>query len=297
MRKRFVPCRLNWKAAYGARELCILTESNHSPANDSGDFMQLLFAVLVSFVVVASANTAAPNVTAKVIENEVYYHQPLAPCEIPTAVIRIARAVQVPAGVENLADDCVQPPSRPDRTNITPLREKIHLTGKSVGEALNELVAADPRYRWTESDGVIIVRPVSAWVNKMHFLHQAIPSFRVTDQHMGAALDEWRRAMWGVDARLPSESMRGGQRTPEGNRSFSVVVEEGATAIEALDDIVRLHGALVWQVRYCQPRPEARYAGVWMWTLEDAPTGIGVSLKGRHTVVNGKRVDACGGKL
>ena len=258
--------------------------------------MRFLSSCLLCVCMVASANTAAPDVTAKVIESEVYYHQPLGPCEIPSAIIRMAKAVRVPLGIEELPDDCVLPPARPSNESITPLREKVYLTGKSVGEALNELVAIDRRYRWTASDGVIIVRPLSAWADKTHFLHRAIPPFSVIDQNMGAALDEWRRAMWGIDARPPSDHMRGGHRTAEGNRPFRVVVEDGATAIEALDQIVRLHGALYWQVRYCQPRAEARYATVWLWTLEDDPTGLGVPLKERGGVTGGKRVDACEGR-
>ena len=205
----------------------------------------------------------------------------------------MAKAVRVPLGIEELPEDCVLPPPR-GSNEVAPLREKVYLTGKTVGEALNELSASDPRYRWTAADGVITVRPVSAWVNPTHFLHRGIPSFSVIDQNMGAALDEWRRAMWGGDARPPSANMRGGQRTTEGNRSFSVVVEDGAASIEALDHIVRLHGALYWHVRYCLPSAEARYATVWLWTLEDDPTGLGVPLKERGGVVKGKRVDVCG---
>jgi hypothetical protein len=57
---------------------------------------------------------------------------------------------------------------------------------------------------------------------------------------------------------------------------------------------VRAHGRLAWDVRYCQPISEAKYATAYPWTLEDDPTGIGVPMKGRFSRVNGKTIDACG---
>lgn len=255
--------------------------------------MRLLWSGLLGVALVTSASATAPDVTARLIESETYYHQPLAPCELPTAVIRIAKAVRVPLGVEELPADCMR--SRRSSDMTVPPREKVFLTGKTVGEALDELVAADPRYRWSTSDGVIVLRPTTAWANRAHFLHRTLPSFSVTDENMGAALDEWRRAMWGESAPRSSDHMRMDQRTAEGSRRFSVVVDNAATAIAALDQIVGAHGALYWQVRYCQPRAEALSATVWLWTLEDTPTGLGVPLPERVAVMKGQRVNPCAG--
>jgi hypothetical protein len=51
-----------------------------------------------------------------------------------------------PCRVEKLPDDCqpLQPLSR--SSDVRTYREKVYLTSKHIGEALNELVAADPRY-------------------------------------------------------------------------------------------------------------------------------------------------------
>jgi hypothetical protein len=219
-------------------------------------------------VLLAAAGDAA-DVTSRIIEREIYYSQPLAPCEVPSVVMWIARTAQIPAGIEKLPDDCLQllPPSR--STDLRPQREKVYLTGKRIGEALNQLVSVDPRYAWTDSDGVIVVRPVAAWANRQHFLHRTIRSFAVTEQHIGVALDEWQRAVRN-ESGPPSESapLRAARRTDEGNRPFSLMLGAAATAITALDDIIRAHSKAIWEVHYCQPFAEPKFATVYLWTTE-----------------------------
>ena len=44
-------------------------------------------------------------------------------------------------------------------------RRRISLAGKTVREALDTIVAIDPRYRWVDVHGVPIVRPWASWVD------------------------------------------------------------------------------------------------------------------------------------
>jgi hypothetical protein len=254
----------------------------------------LLDVMVVLAVIVTPAMPS--DVMTRVIEREVYFHQPLGHCEIPNVIRSLAKAVQVPAGIEHLPEDCLLPITAADMPS-TPPRERVFLTGKSVRDALDMLVAADPRYRWAEDRGVIVVRPVSAWANREHFLNRTLPAYSSVDQHLSAALDEWRLAMRSDANRRPSEVGRAGQRTEEGNRPFTATVEADSSAILVLDHIVRSHGRSLWQVRYCQPAAEERFATVFMWTLEDAPTGVGVPLNGRLATIEGKRVDVCAGRM
>lgn len=143
---------------------------------------------------------------------------------------------------------------------------------------------------------MIVVRPEAAWANRQHFLHRAIPSFAVRDQHLGVALYEWLRAVRNDDGpSLESHPLRAAQRTEEGNRPFTVTIGDASSAISALDDIVRAHGKAMWEVRYCQPFAEGRFATIYLWTTELDPTGIGVPMpmRERFQTVNGKTVDAC----
>jgi hypothetical protein len=262
--------------------------------------MRFTFVSMLCMGMSLSVIAAGPDVTAKVIDKDVYYQQPLGPCEIPGAVIQIAKAVQVPVGVEPVPEICRSSGKPATPAVDPPHRDRIFLTGKTVAQALNELIAADPRYYWGESDGVIVMRPVTAWADKRHFLHRTLPSVRIVDQNLGGALDVWRRAMWGADAPPPSDHMSAGQRTEEASRLFTVAPDGPHTAIEALDRIIRAHGALYWEVTYCQPPAEARHATVWLRTLEHDPPGWGVpavSFNERSVTMNGKRVDPCGGRM
>jgi hypothetical protein len=266
------------------------------PRAASGGLMRFTLAWILCIGLLVSVTAANPDVTTKVIDGEVYYYQPLGPCEVPGVVFQIAKIVQVPAGIERMPEVCTfATPMTP--AVASPPRERAYLTGKTVGEALNELVAADPRYYWVESDAVIVIRPVAAWADQQHFLHRTLPSLRVIDQNLGGALDEWRRAMWGAEARPPADYMRASQPTEGATRLFSVVLDRPHTAIDALDHIVRAHGALYWEVAYCRPLAIAGHATVWLRTLEHRPYGWGVSMKERFVTVGGKTVDACGGKI
>jgi hypothetical protein len=150
----------------------------------------------------------------------------------------------------------------------------MSLTGKRVGEALNDLVAADPRYKWLESDGVVVIRPVAAWANRQHFLHRIIRSFTVVQQHAGVAFQEWRQAVREDDT--PPVAF-GRLRSEEGRRPFTVMIAPKSSALGALEQSVRTHGRLVWEVQYRQPRVECRFATLVFRTTEhplNDPRGV-----------------------
>jgi hypothetical protein len=170
------------------------------------------------------------------------------------------------------------------------------LSGVTIAAALDALVALDPRYAWRALDGVIVVRPVQAWGDREHFLHRVLPRLSVADAHLGAALHDWTAALF-PQSRLVSDELRSApMRTAEGNRTFSFAVSD-TPAILALDELARAHGAVRWEVRYCTQVVHPRVATVWLWTLEDDPTGMGKPMPGRFSTVDGKRVDACQGKM
>jgi hypothetical protein len=234
------------------------------------------------------AHASAADVTSRILEGEVYYRVALPPCEVPSAVMRIARAAQIPTGIERLPEDC---PAAWRPAASVPEHGKVNLTGKRVGEALNELVAADPRYAWIESDGVIVMRPVAAWTNGRHFLHRTIRSFTVVEQHAGVALQLWRQAVW-EDTTPPGAF--GPLRSEEANRPITVTIARESSAISALEQIARAHGRLLWEVNYSQPFAECRFATVVFRTTEDPRglewnTGLYVGMERRL----GATIDAC----
>ena len=64
----------------------------------------------------------------------------------------------------------------------------VSLAGLTVAEALEELTALDPRYRWIDSDGVIVVRPLEAWADPKNVLNFDSASFTLEDANLDVAL-------------------------------------------------------------------------------------------------------------
>jgi hypothetical protein len=248
--------------------------------------MTLLFAILWP-----SQSLSSSAALESLINEDVLYPYPLAPCEAAAVFVWILKVTQVPGGVEELAEECADTPAR--RGAGDPPRSTVSLTAKTVRQALNELVRAVPRHRWAESQGVIVLRPTRAWMDTNHFLHRTLSSFAIINENLGGALDQWRIAMGDAYARSPSDSMRSAQRTPQGSRRFSVPREPATTAIGALDNIARAHGALYWRINYCQQEVDPRFATVRLRTLEADPTEIGVRLREEQTAGSDRVADPC----
>lgn len=224
-----------------------------------------LFGALLLLAVATAATVSAQPPTERVIQDQrLRYDLPLHPCLSPAAIAhRIALTARVPMGIEELPRSC-QPDAAPGETT-----GEIVLAGLSVGEALDRLVTLDPRFVWGESDGVILIRPLAAWVDADHFLHRAVPAFSVAERPLHAALGAFVNALGPPRVSpdtLPTVS------TPDGTRPFSV--ELGATSvIESLDAIVREHGATFWKVTYCRPPARREHATVFLYTFDGG--GIG----------------------
>ena len=227
--------------------------------------MHRLAALSLAVVMVGGPAAGQPLPLDRVIEEDVSIRLPLPDCAVGGIAGRIARIIQEPAGIEYWPGSCRVEPRRPGD-----VPESVRFTGMAAREALDRLVELDPRYRWSESNGVIVVRPLVAWTDPTHFLHRTGPSFRVSDQHMGGALEAIMTAL-GPFPRAPSLELRT-FTTPQGNHRFSV--DLGATSIiEALDAVVRAHGALLWTVTYCLP--QARHENATVSFLAYDGSGIG----------------------
>jgi hypothetical protein len=143
---------------------------------------------------------------ARVINRSLNIQFPLHSCAVASIVLFIARDVNIPAGVEYLPEDCGW--DRPHAYD--PAIEPLLLNSQTVEQAMNLLVTADPRYRWAMSDGVLVMRPTTAWADRDHFLNQSAGRFGFEDQNMHGALHylklafgEWSRI--GLDFRAESQ--------------------------------------------------------------------------------------------
>lgn len=109
------------------------------------------------------------------------------------------------------------------------LPARLDLTGMTVRAALDEIVAADPRYEWRLVEDTVVVRPVGAWTDASHPFHGlAVPEVP-GEQPLSDAL---RRAVGGAGdssdmAALAARVDRGRRvRSPAGARAILERVAE-----------------------------------------------------------------------
>lgn len=227
---------------------------------------RLVMGVVVTLLsCAAAAQDAAVPPLERLIDIDYEIRVPVNDCAVPAMVAALARRYHFPAGVEYLAVDCSRIWRKAPRTG-----ERLNLRGMTIRTALEKLSAIDPRYRWIESDGVLVMRPVDAWADRTNMLNYTTASFVLDEVNLGGALDVVVSAITGR-ARTSGQLLS--DRTEQASRTFSVK----PTAIsvgEALDAIVRAHGQAWWEVRLGQARQEEM--GITFFTFDES--GIGASI-------------------
>jgi hypothetical protein len=162
-------------------------------------------------------------------------------------VATIARGARVPIGFEEMA----QAPDPFERTLASvPDEERTILLGLSVREALDALVEADGRYAWREQDGVLLIRPVTAWRDGSHFLLQRAGPVDAKPQRAMSIVRSFY-ASQGLDIKSAGGGLIGevgGSR--ELLRKPVTLMRTGGSLLDALNAIVKAHGELIWMVSY-----------------------------------------------
>ena len=137
--------------------------------------------------------------------------------------------------------DFARPPS-PNRT----------LTGLELGEALDIVTRANPRMRWSEADGMVLVR----LTNRDSFLDRRIRRYAVDNAAPRVALEALIRELapnrvtaGGVDGVAGTSPDVDARMEPRKGRNVTVALEN-PTVLEVLNRISRENGALSWNVRY-----------------------------------------------
>ena len=224
-------------------------------------FLGVVF-ILLGSAVAAAQDTASP--LERLIDTDYSLRLPVHECTVPGTVAGLARRFHFNAGVEYLPVDC-QLHWRQTASN----GESVNLRGLTIREALGKLSALDPRYRWAESDGLIVMRPLEAWADPKNLLNYTAGSFELTDVNFGGALDAVVSALTGEQH---STAASLAERTEQGARRFSV--RAGATsAAAALDAIVRQHGNAWWEVRLGVVQQKQLVPMIWLHTHDDSGMG------------------------
>ncbi|MGH9218687.1 MAG: hypothetical protein ACRD1W_05270 [Vicinamibacterales bacterium] len=228
--------------------------------------MRVLFIGAVMAMLGHSAPLYAQNTgvspLARFIDTDFRFRSTTTDCTVASAVLGLARRYHFLAGIEYLRAECATPGERGSDSDL------LNLRGMTVGDALKKLTALDPRYRWIESDGVIIVRPLAAWSNPKNVLNYQTESFVLKDATLGNALNAIVSAITGTPREHPFS-----ETTEQGARRFNVTMRT-TSAGEALDAIVRAHGASYWVMREGQPGREGPI--IWLHTFDGMGIGSGV---------------------
>jgi hypothetical protein len=215
------------------------------------------------------AQDAGVSPLERLIDSDFRVGSTITDCTVVSTVFGLARRHHFLVGIEYPRSECARMGSEQGRTD----GELLNFRGMTVGDALKKLSALDPRYRWLESDGVVIVRPVEAWSDPKNMLNYETKSFVLKDATLADALNAIVSAITGTGHDHPfSES------TEQGARRFNVTTRT-TSAGEALDGIVRAHGASYWVIREGQPDREGRvFRSIFLHTFDGMGIGSGFPI-------------------
>jgi hypothetical protein len=152
---------------------------------------------------------------------------------LAAAVRDLATAARVPIGLETVPG----PPLI--------FQEGFAATGSPLGLVLDALVTIDPRYEWRVLDGVVVLRPQSAWADPASPLATRVDSIRLLDEPIGRLVQLAQRA---VGAPTPSADF------PD-SRTVWVDMPPG-TALDLLCAVARVYGDLVWVFEHQEPEDQ-----------------------------------------
>jgi len=146
------------------------------------------------------------------------------------SVRELAAAARQPMGIELLPPD--------ERQGFLPAgSEGVTLTGMTLQSALTTLVTLDPRFEWRNLDGVIVLRPVTAWRDPASPLYHTVNELRLEDTTVAKAIGAFTTRVGSPEHARNS--------FPD-TRTFTVDVPQG-TVLDLLNGIARSHGELCWE--------------------------------------------------
>jgi len=190
------------------------------------------------------------------------------PCALWTTLEQLARQAQVRLGFEQTLD-C--PP-----TGVTkqPYGPSLRLDGLTPRQAFDRVLSQRPDYRWAEVEGVIVVRPTTAWASNGNVLNAPVSAFAIADRHPHHALHTVFQSMQPslfqdhTDLELSSNTRRLEDRHSTALIDSPVSVTfAGGTLLQALSALTREFGG-TWEVGYSSRAENLRSISVTLRTLD-----------------------------
>ena len=163
---------------------------------------------------------------------------------VADGVLALAGALQLPMGLEQLP---VVERQVPHRSGF----DGVRLTGMTLQDALTTLVALDPRYEWHDLDGVIVFRPVTAWMDPSSPLNQSVGNIQSDDATMAKAI--------GTALSLLGAPEYARNSFPD-SRTFSLNLPRGSV-LDMLNGIARAHSEVSWAWHENTPEDRELFGG------------------------------------
>jgi len=170
---------------------------------------------------------------------------------------RIAESAGVPLVFEASPLDYRDPAIVPQR---------MDLDGLTVREALDALVAQDPRYHWEEHDGIVIIRPIGLLADPIDALNQRIAGLQGDRVRLEDVLASVTSAARGT-------SVPPVRPAAVNSREFALDIP-GGTVLDLLAAAARAHGAVMWSAPGSVRGPDQGRFSIGFKTFAGAGAGV-----------------------
>jgi len=161
---------------------------------------------------------------------------------LPSMVGALAQASHTPIGIETTAME----------RGILQTYPPITVTGMRLRDALSALAGTDPRYEWREMDGVIVFRPVQAWLDGSDPLFLPVKPVQLHRASLSAVFDVIRSAL---GASPPTRSLIAD------SRRISIDIP-GGSALDLLNAAAKSHGQLWWHFEEMSKSDQRTFGGL-----------------------------------
>jgi hypothetical protein len=229
--------------------------------------------VLSALVSVAPAAQSARNdrLLNTIVGQDAEVRLPPTAENIGLTLASIAKSTGALIGFETVMDDELW--SGSDQFGWSP-------RGITLAQALDQVVAMDARYEWREHEGVIHVRPKTAFADPRHFLNQRVAKFELKDAiPLHATFEVHRVYRKDCEIRHLIYTTKRDEFLSDGPASLRMPVSVSLTNVTVLgimDAVIKAHGQLYWNVTYRLPpditKPESAMYEYAVFSFHDRPS-------------------------
>jgi hypothetical protein len=206
------------------------------------------------------------------VGSDTFVRLPSTARDLGSSLASVAKSTGVLIGFETVMDN--------EQWLVSPSWVDRPLAGLTVGQALDQIVATDPRYEWREYRGVIHVRPQAAFKDPNHFLNRRVAQFKLEKAiPLHATFEVHRIYRPDCEIRHPIYSDDRDDFLSKEHPSMRTPVTltlTNVTVLEIMDAVINTHGQLYWNVTYHVPpdvqKPESAPYEYAVFSFHEMPS-------------------------